>query len=567
MDPCEHAAAGHCLLKPATIRALAGPFFAQAFNPKCPNMQHSSQAQQTRGTASKVGRLTRDQRVPEPAFTTNIKHKQQKGKGRVTRLVMISNRVIDFHAVTQAGGVSVAIYDALARHRGFWFGWNGQIEDGDAPAPTVETSGIHRTVTIPLTTADHKDYYLGYSNSVLWPVFHNRLDLAQFEAGYYAGFVAVNRKFADNLAPLIEPDDVIWIHDYHLFPLALELRQRGIENPIGFFLHIPVGPAQALLAIPEYRELARALSAYDLVGLQTHHDVRNLIDFLQQSVFARLLPSGRIRVLDCELDISCFPVGINPDDFADSEANAQNETPETSRVIGIDRLDYTKGLPQKFRAFGKFLEEFPEYRKRIVLSQFAPPTRESVEAYADIRAELESLSGAINGRYGELDWVPINYMHRPMPRQELRDVYRSSRIGWVTPLMDGMNLVAKEYVASQNAADPGVLILSKFAGSAAQLADAVLVNPYDLNDMTQGLRMALEMPLEERVARHRKLDTVVREFDSAAWSASYFSALLKAGKRRVGKIRQPARMRKAMERLSATAQKKSSGRSVAHVDG
>lgn len=487
----------------------------------------------------------------------------------MTRLVMVSNRVIDFGAASQAGGVSVAIYDALARHDGFWFGWTGQIEDTETPETVVARSDDHTTVTMPLTATDYNDYYLGYSNSVLWPVFHNRLDLAQFEAGYYARYVAVNRKFAAHLAPLIEPSDVIWIHDYHLFPLALELRRHGIENPIGFFLHIPVGPAQALIAIPEHREIARALSAYDLVGVQTHRDVRNLIDFLQQSVFGSLLPSGRIRACDAEFDIGCFPVGINPSDFADSPITRDDESPETNRIIGIDRLDYTKGLPQKFRAFGKFLEEFPEHRRRIVLSQFAPPTRESVEAYADIRAELEALSGAINGRYGELDWVPINYIHRPMPRNELRDVYRSSRVCWVTPLMDGMNLVSKEYVASQDPADPGVLILSKFAGAAEQLRDAVLVNPYDPNDMVQGLRQALEMPIDERVARHEKLARIVRKPDAAAWSKTYFSALIKAGRRRIGKTQPSARVMEAMKRLGAEPKKKAGPKKpvAAHVGG
>jgi trehalose 6-phosphate synthase len=471
---------------------------------------------------------------------------------------MVSNRVIDFNTATQAGGVSVAIYNTLARQSGFWFGWNGKIEEQDPYAPTTATVGGHTTVTVPLTAADYNDYYLGYSNSVLWPVFHNRLDLAKFEAGYYARYVSVNEKFADYLAPLIEPDDVIWIHDYHLLPMALELRRRGVENPIGFFLHIPVGPAQALLAIPEHRELARALSAYDLVGVQTPADVRNLIDFLQQSVFGRILPSGRVRVFEAELDIGCFPVGIESKDFADTDFINQSEPSETSRIIGIDRLDYTKGLPQKFRAFGKLLEEYPEYRRRIVLSQFAPPTRESVEAYADITSELESLSGAINGRYSELDWVPINYIHRPMPRKELTEVYRSSRIGWVTPLMDGMNLVAKEYVASQDPVDPGVLILSKFAGAAAQLTDAVLVNPYDINDMTQGLRLALEMPAEERLARHEKLASVVREFDSRAWSSNYHSALVKAAHWRLGRTSQSSpKMKDALEQLKSIAKKNS----------
>jgi len=480
---------------------------------------------------------------------------------------MVSNRVIDFTTATQAGGVSVAIHNTLERHSGFWFGWNGQIEDDNLVEPTTTSVARHTTVTVPLTAAEYNDHYLGYSNSVLWPVFHNRLDLAQFEAGYYARYVSVNEKFADHLSPLIEPDDVIWVHDYHLLPMALELRRRGIENPIGFFLHIPVGPAQALLAIPEHREHARALSAYDLIGVQTPADVRKLIDFLQQSVFGGILPSGRIRVFEAELDIGCFPVGIEPKDFCSPGHATQTENPETSRIIGIDRLDYTKGLPQKFRAFGKFLEEYPEYRRRIGLSQFAPPTRESVEAYADITVELEALSGAINGRYGELDWVPINYIHRAMPRNELRDVYRASRVGWVTPLLDGMNLVAKEYVASQDPLDPGVLILSKFAGAAAQLTDAVLVNPYDLNDMTQGLRLALEMPVEERLVRHAKLESVVREFDSEAWSSSYFAALVQAGHRRLGKASQSSpEMNDALDRLRAIIKKDgASGRFAAHA--
>lgn len=485
----------------------------------------------------------------------------------MARLVMVSNRVIDFNAAQQAGGVGVAIYNTLERHSGFWFGWDGQIDETDSEPlePKSITVGGHTTVTEPLTPADYNDYYLGYSNSVLWPVFHNRLDLAQFEAGYYSRYIEVNARFARHLAALLRPDDIIWIHDYHLVPMAMELRKLGVENPIGFFLHIPVGPAQALLAIPENKEIARALGAYDLIGLQTQSDVRNLIDFLQQSVYGRLLPSGRIRVQDAELDIGCFPVGIDPKDFAfgagEAEALAATDNGDVSRIIGIDRLDYTKGLPQKFKAYGKFLEEFPEYRKRIVLSQFAPPTRESVEAYADIKAELESLAGSINGLYGELDWVPINYIHRTIPRSELRDIYRTSRVCLVTPLMDGMNLVAKEYIASQDPADPGVLILSKFAGAAEQLSDAVLVNPYDLNDIVQGLKTALDMPLAERQARYGKLVKIVLKSDADAWGASYYAALLKAGQRRIGRSpKSSPEMGRALERLQRAAKKNTTDR-------
>ena len=473
---------------------------------------------------------------------------------------MVSNRVIDLNAATQAGGVSVAIYDTLARHPGFWFGWNGKIEEeNDTAAPVTTTADGHTTVTVSLTADDYNDYYLGYSNSVLWPVFHNRLDLAQFEAGYYARYVAVNAKLADVLAPLIEPDDVIWIHDYHLLPMALELRRRGIENPIGYFLHIPVGSAQALLAIPEYRELARSLSAYDLIGLQTPGDVRNLIDFLLQSVSGRLLPTGRIRVFDAELDIGCFPVGIEPSEFASPDHSAQIESSEPSRIIGIDRLDYTKGLPQKFRAFGKLLEEYPEYRRRIVLSQFAPPTRESVEAYADIKSELESLSGSINGRYGELDWVPINYIHRTMPRNELRDIYRSSRVGWVTPLMDGMNLVAKEFVASQNPQDPGVLDTLEVCRSRCAIDRRGAGQPLRYQRYDAGTCVRLSK-CRRKSGSHAMKNSQASStsLTLAAWSSSYYSALVKAGERRLGRTAQSSpRMNEALDRLKTAIKKNS----------
>ena len=465
---------------------------------------------------------------------------------------MVSNRVMNLSAASQAGGVSVAIHDALVESDGFWFGWNGQIDDMAADESAVTTHEGHTTVTVPLSPEDYNDYYLGYSNSVLWPVFHNRLDLAQFEAGFYARYVDVNRRFATVLATMLTGDDIVWIHDYHLIPLAAELRRLGLQNPIGFFLHIPVGPAQALLAIPEHQDLSAALAAYDLIGVQTHADVRNLIDFLQQSVAGRILPSGSIRVLDHELEIACFPVGINPDDFSADESATTERDDQTARIIGIDRLDYTKGLPQKFKAYGKFLETYPDWRRLVSLSQFAPPTRESVEAYADIRGELESLSGSINGRYGELDWVPINYIHRSIPRSELTAVYRSCRVGWVTPLRDGMNLVAKEYVAAQMPEEPGVLILSKFAGAAEQMREAILVNPYDLSDMVNGLSEALVMPKDERRSRNEALAARVRKDDSEAWSTGFLRALRRAGKRRTHRSSSepPQKIGEALEKLT-----------------
>jgi trehalose 6-phosphate synthase len=293
-----------------------------------------------------------------------------------------------------------------------------------------------------------------------------------------------------------------------------------------------VPPAQTFLAIPEHRELARGLAAYDLVGVQTRVDVANLIDFLQDGVFGRMLQDGRIRVFDREMSIAAFPVGIDVDSFVDSRPKVLLKPRSVTRLIGVDRLDYTKGLPQKFRAFGRFLEKNPEYRRKVILSQLAPPTRESVLAYVDIRHELETLSGTINGKFGELDWVPIQYIHRSTPRKLLVDVFHQSRIGVVTPLRDGMNLVAKEYVAAQDPDDPGVLMLSRFAGAAEQMKEALIVNPYDVEEMADAIKVALEMDLEERRERHRALLDGIRTHDTFAWCRSFLNALENIRRRR-----------------------------------
>jgi trehalose 6-phosphate synthase len=447
----------------------------------------------------------------------------------MSRIVLVSNRVGDVTKAALAGGVVVAIADVLRARNGLWLGWSGKIGEKSEElrtTPDISEVGNATIATLPLSNREYKEFYLGYSNAVLWPVFHSRLDLAQFEAGYYQRYLDVNKRFAHALRPLLRPDDTIWVHDYHMIPLGAELRKLGIENPIGFFLHIPVPPAQLFLAIPEHRDLARGLAAYDLIGLQTKADVGNLIDYLQDGVFGRILPDGRIRAFNRELTITSFPVGIDVDSFLESRPKRTREqVPSAIRLIGVDRLDYTKGLPQKFRAFGRFLEKYPDYRRKVILSQIAPPTRESVVAYADIRHELETLSGTINGKLGELDWVPIQYIHRSTPRRMLVDVFRQSRIGFVTPLQDGMNLVAKEYVAAQDPDDPGVLILSRFAGAAEQMKQALIVNPYDVEEMADTIKIALEMGLQERQERHQALLAGIRTHDTFAWCRSFLDTL------------------------------------------
>ena len=440
------------------------------------------------------------------------------------RVVLVSNRVLDLSKAARAGGVAVVLAHIVRTRNALWFGWNGEVKPA-SEAHVVEREG--RIATAALSDIDYAGYYLGYANSVLWPVFHNRLDLAQFEGGFFDQYVEVNRRLAMLLQPLLRADDVIWVHDYHLIPFAAELRRRGVSNPIGFYLHIPFPPWQTFMAVPEHQLLARMLSCYDLIGLQTRADVANVLNYISNLAHGRIMPDGRIGVFERLVSIASFPAGIDVTEFAKAKraTGLVQASISVSRIVGVDRLDYTKGLPQKFKAFGRLLDKYPQYQRQVVLTQIAPPERESVEGYSDIRHELETLAGSINGRLGELDWVPIHYIYRSTPRRSLGDIYRSSRVCMVTPLRDGMNLVAKEYVAAQDAADPGVLILSQFAGAAEQMTEALIVNPYSIEETAEAIRSALEMTPAERCARHGALLAGVKKHDAAAWSQSFLDHL------------------------------------------
>jgi trehalose 6-phosphate synthase len=441
------------------------------------------------------------------------------------RLVCVSNRVMTSRKAAQAGGVAVALSDIMQSTRGLWFGWSGEIEDGPGQVDIAADDGGATLATLPMTRQEHEGFYLGYSNAVLWPVFHNRIDLAKFEAGTFESYVQFNRKVAAALAPLLRPDDIIWVHDYHFIPLAQDLRRLGARNPMGFFLHITMPPAEAYLAIPEHRLLSSALSNYDLIGLQTSRDVANTARCLEASVAGERMPDGKIRIGDRMPVFDSFPIGIKPSDFLLKKKNTGAPVQDPRRVLGVDRLDYTKGLPQKFRAFQRFLEKYPEHRRAVVLTQIAAPTRGEVNAYSNIRKDLERVSGAVNGTYGDLDWVPVQYIHRATARRKLGDIYRSAAVALVTPLADGMNLMAKEYVAAQDPENPGVLILSQFAGAAEQLQTALLINPHHRDEVADALHRALAMDRLERVQRHTAMMASVVAENSDVWWRSFIDRL------------------------------------------
>jgi trehalose 6-phosphate synthase len=453
----------------------------------------------------------------------------------MTRLVVVSNRVAAPGAGQAAGGLAVCLLDAMRERGGLWFGWNGEVvaQDADIAATSVQ-QGRCTLMTMPLTERDHREFYLGFSNEVLWPIHHYRLDLSRFTLEAAEGYRRVNARFADVLAPRLRRTDLIWVHDYHLIPLGADLRARGVGNLIGFFLHIPFPPPEILTAAPEYDRLARTLLDYDLIGFQTAGDQANFCRFVQEALGGERVAPDRVRLDGKSPQVGVFPVGIDVDGFAAMAANPEGaqkiqktERRDAKRLyaIGVDRLDYSKGLPEKFLAFRRLLDSYPEDRRPMTLIQVASPTRDDLDAYIDIRHQLESLSGKINGKFGDFDWTPLRYIHRSVAREKLAVHYRASRIGLVTPLRDGMNLVAKEYVAAQNEADPGVLILSRFAGAAEDLQEALLVNPYDIDETAHAMRRAIEMALEERIGRHRALMKRVRQHDAGNWMLSFLRAL------------------------------------------
>jgi trehalose 6-phosphate synthase len=457
------------------------------------------------------------------------------GGGGVSRLVAVSNRVADFTRPAQSGGLAVGLGDALKNRGGLWFGWDGDIVAAATDiSPNVQKTGNVTTVTVPMSERDHAEYYLGFSNSVLWPLFHYRLDLVQFRPRFLDGYRRVNSRFADALLPFLEPDDILWIHDYHLIPFAAELRKRECTHRMGFFLHIPFPPPDVLAAAPRHEWLADSLFHYDLIGFQTETDLGNFLRYVEEHGHAKVQPDGRIKLGDRTVVARAFPIGIDTGTFSELAGQVHDDVEielmrrrilGRKQVIGVDRLDYSKGLPDRFRSFRRLLELHPEHLKKVTFIQIAPPTREDVDAYADIREELERLSGSINGGFADFNWIPIHYIHRSVPRDKLASLYRASQVGFVTPLRDGMNLVAKEYVAAQDMEDPGVLVLSKFAGAAEELEEALIVNPYDVDGMAENLDRALTMPVEERRERQQALMRRVREHDVVAWQEDFLSAL------------------------------------------
>lgn len=459
------------------------------------------------------------------------------GAVRMSRLIVVSNRVPipDEKGAAPAGGLAVALQSALAARGGLWLGWSGESRADDAigPLKMLRDGNIDYALT-DLTERDVEEYYQGFANRVLWPICHYRLDLAEYGRREMAGYFRVNRFFASRLLPLIADDDLIWVHDYHLIPLAAELRRQGVKNRIGFFLHIPWPAPDVFMAMPVHEEILSSLTAYDVLGFQTEHDRENFADCLaRQGTGVRSGPA-RFSVGDRTFTAKSYPIGIETEEFA-TLAQRAAETSLHKRmlqsldgkglIIGVDRLDYSKGITQRIDAFESFLKRNPDSQRNVTLLQITPKSRSEVPEYEAMQRAVAEQAGRVNGAVGTVDWVPIRYINRSLRRPALAGLYRMAKLALVTPLRDGMNLVAKEFVAAQSEIDPGVLLLSRFAGAAQELQEAVLVNPYDVEGTADAMARSLAMPVEERRDRWRAMMKTLRANDVFTWCDTFLHDL------------------------------------------
>lgn len=457
----------------------------------------------------------------------------------MSRLIVVSNRVTPPapEGAASQGGLAMAISAALREYSGIWFGWSGQSTPEFTGELHTQTVNGVTVATMDLEEQDIEEYYNGYANRTLWPLFHYRIDLTQYERSFGEGYERVNARFADMLAPLIEPDDVIWVQDYHLIPLGRELRMRGLKNAMGFFLHIPWPARELILTLPRHRQLVEALFHYDVVGFHTEEWKNAFLSYVLYDAGGMALSDGRATAFGRTVLPKAFPIGIDAKGFAEL-ANTPDARESFHRIVkskagrkmllGVDRLDYSKGIDERLLAYERLLNESPELKREIFLLQISTYTRSEVEAYQDMIARLDALSGRINGANAEMDWIPIRNVHRLHGRDELAGIYRAADVALVTPLRDGMNLVAKEFVAAQDEADPGVLVLSRFAGAAAQMHEALIVNPFSQEDVADAMRRALAMSPEERRRRWRALMDGVERDDVMAWRDSFVTALKEA---------------------------------------
>jgi trehalose 6-phosphate synthase len=455
--------------------------------------------------------------------------------GRAMSLVIVSNRVARTATEPMAGGLASALLPVVKETGAIWIGSSGHIrEDSHKESfAEIEALGAGAVATVNMPAAHYRGFYEGFSNSALWPALHSRPDLIRVTDNEYKSYRAINEFMARALLRFVQPDTAYWVQDYHFLTLAAEMRRLGIVQPIGFFLHTPWSGRTTMLSMPHHRDLVPAMLAYDLIGFQTDDDRQNFEDYLKHDLGLDVV-NGIVASEYGRTQLATFPIGIDVEEFAARALKAATR-PDVSRlrsslqgaklVLGVDRLDYSKGITNRLRAFDRVLQDEPGWARRISLLQIAVPTRDRITAYGELKKELATLVGEINGRHADVDWVPIRYLNKGFAQSTLAGFYRLARVGLVTPLHDGMNLVAKEYVAAQDPADPGVLILSEFAGAAKELGTALQVNPHDIDALAQSISTAIVMSADERRERWQAMYATLKLHPVQSWFSDFVSAL------------------------------------------
>jgi trehalose 6-phosphate synthase len=452
-------------------------------------------------------------------------------------VVLVSNRVA-FAGSTGGvqGGVAAALARAVEKRGALWLGWSGNLSksDGGPVLPSLTSAGAGTIATVDLPERHFGGYYNSMANSALWPLLHNRSDLLSFDAASLSSYEAVNEYIARAILRVSDGSSLVWVHDYHFLMVAQYLRRLGFTGQIGFFLHTPFPGRGTLTCLPRHAEVFGALLAYDLLGFQTFDDQTYFEDYAEHELGAIQERAEVLRFGRHTVRLGVFPVGIDVDHFAQMAAGGlhaptavqlRNSLKGAKVVVGVDRLDYSKGLFQRFEAYRRFFDFYPDEKGRVTFLQITPPTRSQIAAYQQVRRQAATMVGDINGRFSDLDWNAIRYLNQSYAPRTLAGLYRMSPVACVTPLRDGMNLVAKEYVAAQDPADPGVLILSTFAGAARELDAAVLVNPYDIDELARSIERALSMPLAARRERWSSMMAVLRANDIEHWYDRFVHAL------------------------------------------
>ncbi len=428
------------------------------------------------------------------------------------------------------GGVVSALDPLMQKHRGIWIAWGSgsadfTICDSENRVIVPKNNPKYVLKRIHLSKKEIENYYYGFSNRVLWPLFHLFIEKMELNQEYWHYYHRVNKKFAQSVLNEIKKDELIWIHDYHLTLVPKFIKKEKPEAKIAFFWHIPWPPWEAFGSLPQRNDIIKGLLNSDLIGFHTSHYVKKFMECAEKIPDVKLnVRKGIIKSEFNKTKIRHVPLGISYKDFADSTF-AENAVKKARRlkklhknrniILGLDRLDYTKGILDRLKAYEHFLDQNPEYKEKVVLVQIASPSRNKIDEYCKMKKEIDEAVGNINGRFGNEEWTPVMYFSRKMTQQSLLAYYKAADVSLLTPLRDGMNLIAKEYTASKD--DDGVLILSEFAGAAEELQEALLVNPFNIQETADVIKTAVEMPLEEKKQRFQSLKKKVKDHDAEWW--------------------------------------------------